>query len=74
VNEEDKKTFLDDFTKADVDKKLDMWYYAIDQEAMWEEIMDQMSTIATKQQMEEAMALAKSKGKTFTPTCGSSEE
>ena len=24
--------------------------------------------------MEEAMALAKSKGKTFTPTCGSSEE
>jgi hypothetical protein len=46
VNEEDKKTFLDDFKKADMNKKLDMWYYAVDQEAMWEEILAEMSMIA----------------------------
>lgn len=46
MNEEDKKTFLHDFKKADIDKKLDMWYYAVDQEAMWEEILTEMSMIA----------------------------
>ena len=74
MNEEDKKAFLEDFTKVDIDKKLDMWYYALDQEAIWEEILEEMSTFATKKQMEEAMALAKSKGKTFSPTCGTNEE
>lgn len=46
MNEEEKKTFLDDFKKADMDKKLDMWYYAVDQEALWEEILAEMSMIA----------------------------
>ncbi len=46
VNEKDKKTFLDDFKKADMNKKLDMWYYAVDQEALWEEILAEMSIIA----------------------------
>lgn len=46
MNEEDKKTFLGDFKKADIDKKLDMWYYAVDQEALWEEILAEMSMIA----------------------------
>lgn len=46
VNEEDKKTFLTDFKKADMDKKLDLWYYAVDQEALWEEILAEMSMIA----------------------------
>jgi hypothetical protein len=46
VNEEDRKAFLDDFKKADMDKKLDMWYYAVDQEALWEEILAEMSMIA----------------------------
>lgn len=40
------KTFLDDFKKANMDKKLDMWYYAVDQEALWEEILAEMSMIA----------------------------
>lgn len=74
VNEEDKKAFLQDFTKADIKQKLDMWYYAIDQEALWEEILEEMSTIATKKQMEEAHTLAKSKGKQFSPTCNMNEE
>jgi hypothetical protein len=47
VNEEDKKTFLDDFRKSDINKKLVMWYYAVDQEALWEEILAEMSMIAT---------------------------
>ena len=46
VNEEDKKSFLTDFKKADMDKKLDLWYYAVDQEALWEEILAEMSMIA----------------------------
>jgi hypothetical protein len=46
MNEADKTQFLNDFTKADITKKLDMWFYALDQEALWEEIMDEMSKIA----------------------------
>ena len=46
MNEEDKKAFLNDFKKADIDKKLDMWYYAVEQEGFWEEILAEMSMIA----------------------------
>ncbi len=46
MNEDDKKAFLDDFKKGNVDKKLDMWYYAVEQEAFWEEILAEMSMIA----------------------------
>jgi hypothetical protein len=46
VNEEDAKVFLNDFKKGDINKKLDMWYYAIEQEALWEEILAEMSMIA----------------------------
>ena len=46
MNEKDKKEFLDDFKKADINKKLDMWYYALDQEGLWEEVIAEMSTIA----------------------------
>jgi hypothetical protein len=46
VNEDDTKAFLNDFKKGDIDKKLDMWYYAVEQEALWEEILAEMSMIA----------------------------
>lgn len=46
MNEKDTKAFLDDFKNADMDKKLDMWYYAVEQEALWEEILAEMSMIA----------------------------
>jgi len=46
MNEEDIKTFLDDFKKAKIEQKMDMWFYALDQEAIWDEIMDEMSKIA----------------------------
>jgi len=51
VKQEEKKTFLEDFEKADINKKLDMWYYAIDQEATWEELIAEMSNIAQMQLM-----------------------
>ena len=46
MNEEDKKAFLKDFEKGDINQKLDMWFYALDQDAIWDEIMDEMSKIA----------------------------
>ena len=46
MNEDDRKAFLNDFKKGDVDKKLDLWYYAVEQEALWEEILAEMSMIA----------------------------
>ncbi len=48
MNEEDVKEFLGDFKKSELDKKLDMWFFALDQEAIWEEIISEMSDIATK--------------------------
>ena len=51
MEDKDKQAFLEDFKKADVKKKLDMWYYAIDQEAFWEEIIAEMSDLASDQQL-----------------------
>jgi len=58
VNEEDKKKFLEDFEKADIDKKLDMWYYALDQGALWEELIAEMSNTAQMQAMKSGKAVA----------------
>ena len=52
MNEEDKKEFLDDFKKADGEKKLDMWYYALDQEVLWDQILAEMSVIAREQKLD----------------------
>ena len=46
MKEDDIKMFLDDFKKADITKKLDMWYFAVEQEAIWEEALAEMSMIA----------------------------
>jgi len=53
MNEEDKKAFLEDFRKVDVSKKLDMWYFALEQEKLWEEILAEMSDIAQVQDVEQ---------------------
>ncbi len=47
MDEDDKKTLLEDFKKADIQKKLDMWFYAIEQIGLWEQITNEMSFIAT---------------------------
>jgi len=46
LKEEGKKAFLEDFKKAEISKKLDMWYFALEQIAIWEELISEMSTIA----------------------------
>jgi len=46
MNKEDVKAFLEDFKKADKAKKLDMWFFALDQDGLWEEMLTEMSMIA----------------------------
>jgi len=46
LKEEDKKAFLDDFKKAEISNKLDMWYFALEQISIWEELITEMSMIA----------------------------
>ena len=58
MNEEDIKTFLEDFKKAEIQKKMDMWFYALDQEALWDEIMDEMSKIARIQMMKSGVKIS----------------
>lgn len=48
MNDEDKKAFLEDFKKADTEKKLDMWFYALEQEGLWEETIAELSDIAQR--------------------------
>ena len=37
---------MEDFKKADISKKLDMWYFALEQISIWDEIIDEMAKIA----------------------------
>ena len=68
MNEEDKKAFIQDFKDADIDKKLDMWYFSLDQESLWEELLDEMSKIARIKQLQET------KGKTVSATAAEKDE
>ena len=58
MKEEDKKKFLEDFKKADITKKLDMWYYALDQISLWEESIVEMSNIAQIQSMKKGKVVS----------------
>jgi hypothetical protein len=58
MNEEDIRVFLDDFKKAKIEQKMDMWFYALDQEAIWDEIMDEMSKIARIQLMKSGVKIS----------------
>ncbi len=53
MNEDDKKAFLEDFKNRDINQKLDMWFYALDQGGIWEELLAEMSNIATVEQMKQ---------------------
>ena len=61
MNEEDIKAFLGDFKKADIAKKLDMWFYALDQEGSWEELIAEMSNTAQMQQMQQGKKIVQEK-------------
>ena len=58
MNEEDIKAFLEDFKKGKIEQKVDMWYFALEQAGIWEEIIEEMSKIATMDQLK--------RGKTVT--------
>jgi len=60
MNEEDKKAFLDDYKKDDVKRKLDMWYYALDQEALWGEVIAEMSNMANMEQLKAGKTITQS--------------
>ena len=61
MNENDKKEFLNDFKKGDLEKKLDMWFYALDQSSLWEEMLAEMSNIAEEQKMQAVVEKMKKK-------------
>jgi len=46
LKEEDQQKFLEDFKKADISKKLDMWYFALEQASIWDELIEEMAMIA----------------------------
>lgn len=58
MNEEDVKAFLDDFKKSKIEEKMDMWLYALDQQVIWDEIMDEMSKIARIDLMKSGVKLS----------------
>ena len=62
MKEEDKKAFLQDFKKAKIEQKLDMWFYALDQEGFWGEVITEMSNIATMQQLKQGKPLVQKEG------------
>lgn len=68
MNEEDKKAFIQDFKDSDIEKKLDMWYHSLDQESLWEELLDEMSKVARIKQLQEA------KGTTGSATVADNDE
>jgi len=59
MDDNDVKAFLEDFKKADIDQKMNMWFYAIDQQAIWDETMDEMSKIARINLLKQQRAVKK---------------
>lgn len=49
MNDNDKKDFIEEFKKGDGPKRLDMWDYALAQQVLWENIINEMQTIARDQ-------------------------
>ena len=49
MNEEDKKELLKEFKTGDGTKRLDLWDYAIQQQVIWEDIINEMQKIAREQ-------------------------
>jgi hypothetical protein len=59
MNEEDRNTYLEDFKKGDIQQKIDMWFFAVEQVAIWEELIAQMSNIATMDQLKQGQVIKK---------------
>lgn len=59
MNDDDEKAFLEDYRKADLEKKLDMWFFAVDQEMWWDEILTEMADTAQALNLKRDKVLAK---------------
>ena len=59
MNDDDKNAFLEDYRKADLEKKLDMWYFALDQEIWWDEILTEMADTAQALNLKRDKVVAK---------------
>jgi len=46
MNDEDKKKFIEEFKKAEGEKKLDMWDFALGQQVLWEKIIADIQDIS----------------------------
>jgi len=46
MNDEDKKKFIEEFKKAEGEKKLDMWDFALGQQVLWEKIIAEIQDIS----------------------------
>jgi hypothetical protein len=46
MNDEDKKQFIEEFKKAEGEKKLDMWDFALGQQVLWEKIIADIQDIS----------------------------
>jgi len=49
MDEEGRKEFMNDFTKAEGGTRLDMWDYAVSQQVLWEQIIADIQEIAREQ-------------------------
>jgi hypothetical protein len=49
MDEEGKKQMFEEFKKSDGSKRLDMWDYAIEQQVLWENIINEIQKIAREQ-------------------------
>jgi len=49
MDEKDKKIYIEEFKKSDGPKRLDMWDYAIQQQVLWDNIINDLQNIAREQ-------------------------
>ena len=49
MDEKGKKEMIEEFKKSEGSKRLDMWDYAIEQQVLWENIINEIQKIAREQ-------------------------
>jgi hypothetical protein len=55
MNQDDKKEIIDEFKKADGAKRLDLWDYALTQQVLWENIINEIQRIAKDQKVDKKL-------------------
>ena len=55
MDDKDRKEFIDEFKKSDGATRLDMWDYAIAQQVLWEQLINEMQIIARDQKVDKEL-------------------